>query len=161
VIIMSRTIGGAIGLIGAILMLVPAISTVAAIAPLFGYIGYLPYLPAAVQALIYFLLACVVLALISSLIALGGAAMTILGKRGSKMLVAGSVLYLIFGIIVPIAIMLVVLGSFAQYAEFGLGWETWLGIVGMILGIVGGVMTSKAEVPTAPPPTTYVPPPPR
>lgn len=158
-IVMSRIISGAIGLIGAILMLVPAGLTIAAIAPLFGYLGYLPYLPAEVQAIIYVLLVCVILALISSLIALGGAVKVFLRRRGAKILIAGSVLYLIFGIIVPIAVVLAILGPYTQYMGLGLSWRAYLGIVGMILGVIGGVMASRAEVLTAPPPT-YVPTPP-
>ncbi len=58
VIVMSRIIGGTIGLIGAILMLVSAGLTVADIAPLFGY---LPTLPAGAQVIIYIFLACLIL----------------------------------------------------------------------------------------------------
>lgn len=157
-VVMSRVIGGVLGLVGAILMLVPAGLTVAAIMSMLEYLGYIGYLPAEAQALIWGIIACVILALIMALIALGGSIRILTSGRGSKMLIAGSVLYLIFGVIVPLAVAMAILGGMSGMVGLGLDWKGILGIVGFILGLVGGIIASRAEAPAYPPAPAYAPP---
>ncbi|MHC1601147.1 MAG: hypothetical protein ACXQTI_08165 [Candidatus Nezhaarchaeales archaeon] len=69
---------------------------------------------------------------------------------------------MIFNLIVPLAVIFAILRAYAQWFLAAMGFpglEDYLGIIGFILGLVGGIMASRAGAPVTAAPT-YAPPPP-
>ncbi|MCS7139771.1 MAG: hypothetical protein N3F04_06530 [Candidatus Nezhaarchaeota archaeon] len=144
-----------VGLVGATLMIIPAgimfmvtlflTAIFQAIYPMIVGralpipIDVAPFVAAAMPIL-YAAMGWITIVLVASIVALCGAVRAIIDGRGGIMLIISSLAYLILAIIVPIILGRDAIGTIISVMI--------LGLIGSILGVIGGIMVSRAKPPT-------------